>query len=161
MGGAVISKSFELPDDVEQLKALVIAQRHRIEQLERIAFGRSSEKRPLAAPKGIHPGQGHLFLSALVADAEDVAERGEELHVHPFRGSADDAAQGGSRANGQRQRVGGGCTTADVGRCAIAQCQQKRHTTQDGPTSGVNITQPDLYLSDIRQRRELLTIEAQ
>jgi transposase len=75
VGGVVTTESFELPDDVEQLKALVVAQRHRIHQLEKIAFGRSSEKRAPAPEHGIHPNQGHLFLSALVADAEEVSER--------------------------------------------------------------------------------------
>ncbi|MEO0630791.1 MAG: IS66 family transposase, partial [Planctomycetota bacterium] len=75
VGGVVATESFELPDDVEQLKALVVAQQHRIRQLEKIAFGRSSEKRAPAPERGVHPNQGHLFLAALVADAEEVAER--------------------------------------------------------------------------------------
>ena len=82
MGGTVTSQSFELPNDVEQLRALVIAQQAKIaeqslyiEKLQRIAFGPSSEKRPGPPPKDAHPNQGHLFLAALVADAEEVAER--------------------------------------------------------------------------------------
>ena len=105
MGGAVVSKSFELPDDVEQLKALVIAQhaklasqQHRIEQLERIAFGRSSEKRPLPPAKGIHPNQGHLFLAELVADAEEVAARtGGEGSIAPSGPEPKPRKKGGRR----------------------------------------------------------------
>jgi transposase len=73
-----MERALELPQDVEALHALVIAQRELIAQLEqqyrvlaKLVFGRSSEKRP-AEP--IDAGlQGHLFIAALAAEAERLA----------------------------------------------------------------------------------------
>ncbi len=70
----------DLPDDVAILKAMVVerdkkiaAQRHAIDVLTRIAFGRSSEKRrPSPLPEAI--GQGHLFHAELLAEAERTAK---------------------------------------------------------------------------------------
>jgi len=80
------TKNSELPDDVEVLKALILerdekiaerdekiaAQRHAIDVLTRIAFGRSSEKRrPALRSDAI--GQGHLFHADLLVEAERTA----------------------------------------------------------------------------------------
>jgi len=73
------TKNSELPDDVDALKALILerdekiaAQRHTIDVLARIAFGKSSEKRrPQLPPDAI--GQGHLFHADLLVEAERTA----------------------------------------------------------------------------------------
>jgi len=79
----------ELPDDVEELKAIIAAQRHVIDCLRRIAFGKKSEKRKRPEPLGEAAGQGHLFHAELVAEAERTAEakrvQGEILLDPPKR----------------------------------------------------------------------------
>jgi len=85
----------DLPDDIVALKVLVserdaalaerdakIAKRdatiaeqcHAIEVLKRIAFGKSSEKRPCRSGATDAIGQGHMFLDDLLAEAERTAE---------------------------------------------------------------------------------------
>jgi len=93
----------ELPDDVETLKALVAqrddllaqrdekiaAQRHLIDYLRRIAFGKKSEKRSRPAGMTEASGQGHLFQAELLAEAERTAKakrvQGEILLDPPKR----------------------------------------------------------------------------
>jgi transposase len=72
-------RTSNLPDDVEALKALIAeqeekiaAQRHTIDILTRIAFGRSSEKRRAQLPAEA-VGQGHLFHADLLVEAERTA----------------------------------------------------------------------------------------
>lgn len=73
-------KKFELPDDVDALKAMIAerderlaVQAHTIDVLTRIAFGRSSEKRRPRLPADA-VGQGHLFHADLLVEAERTAE---------------------------------------------------------------------------------------
>ena len=73
------TKTTDLPDDVAALKALVVeqdeklaAQRHTIDILTRIAFGKSSEKRRAQIPPDV-VGQGHLFHADLLVEAERTA----------------------------------------------------------------------------------------
>src|SRR5438105_5158602 len=69
-----MERALELPQDVEALHALVIAQREMIAQLEqqyrvlaKLVFGRSSEQR---RPEPIDAGlQGHLSLADIAAEA--------------------------------------------------------------------------------------------
>lgn len=74
------AKKFELPDDIDALKAMIAkrderiaVQAHTIDVLTRIAFGRSSEKRR-PRPPAEAVGQGHLFHADLVVEAERTAE---------------------------------------------------------------------------------------
>ena len=69
----------DLPDDVAALKELVTAQqeklaaqRHTIDFLTRVAFGKSSEKRRGKLPLDA-VGQGHLFHADLLVEAERTA----------------------------------------------------------------------------------------
>jgi transposase len=69
----------KLPDDVDLLKVLIAeyeeklaAQRHTIDILTRIAFGKSSEKRRAQLPPEV-VGQGHLFHADLLVEAERTA----------------------------------------------------------------------------------------
>lgn len=71
----------ELPDDVEALKSIVAqrdakiaAQRVVIEHLQKVAFGKKSEKRPRRAQLAETSGQGHLFHAELLAEAERTAK---------------------------------------------------------------------------------------
>lgn len=88
MGVVTKEKGQDLPRDVDALIALIqsrdvtIASRdERIDALEhnlavfaRMLFGKSSEKREFTGMAAGHPGQHHLFLADLVADAERIAE---------------------------------------------------------------------------------------
>ncbi len=79
----------ELPDDVEELKAIIAAQRHVIDCLRRIAFGKKSEKRVRPSGLGDAAGQGYLFHAELLAEAERTAKakrvQGEILLDPPAR----------------------------------------------------------------------------
>ena len=75
------SRAKQLPEDVDALKAIIAqrdekiaAQRHLIDYLRRVAFGKKSEKR--ARPAGLDEasGQGHLFHAELLAEAERTAK---------------------------------------------------------------------------------------
>ena len=80
-----MERALELPQDVEALHALVIAQREwladrdeTIAQLEqqyrvlaKLVFGRSSEQRRAPIDAGL---QGHLFVAEIAAEAERLAE---------------------------------------------------------------------------------------
>ena len=74
-----MERSLELPQDVDALRALVLAYRETIAQLEqhnrllaKLVFGRSSEQR---VPAPTEPGlQGNLFLAEIAAEAERLAE---------------------------------------------------------------------------------------
>jgi transposase len=81
--GALMSEAAGLPNDVEALHALVLAQREQIRKLEhnvevfrRIAFGRGSEKRGTRKlPEGDPAArQGHLWLAQIVEAAERAAD---------------------------------------------------------------------------------------
>ncbi|MCI0435204.1 MAG: IS66 family transposase, partial [Gemmatimonadetes bacterium] len=74
-----MERALELPQDVEALRALVIAQRDTIAQLEqytrslvKLVFGRSSEKREPTSRE--LAAQGHLFLAEIAAEAERLTE---------------------------------------------------------------------------------------
>lgn len=106
MGGTVTSeRKVELPDDIAALKALVLKQRetiakleHNVEIYKKLAFGKSSERRPLLPTRDANPSQGHLFYADLVADAEEAAARtGAEGEVGPSDKSPKPRKKGGRR----------------------------------------------------------------
>ena len=95
--------SLDLPDDVAALRALIVerdvklverdekivAQRHTIDLLTKIAFGKSSEKRRAQVIAGEAVGQGHLFHADLIVEAERTAEaknvQGEIVLAPPLK----------------------------------------------------------------------------
>ena len=113
MGGTVTNEQrHDLPSDVDALKLLIaerdatiLAQReviaaleHNVEVFKRMAFGRSSERRPLPPDPGARPSQGHLFYAELVADAEEAAaQTGTEGSVGPTDKKPKPRKKGGRR----------------------------------------------------------------
>ena len=107
----------ELPNDIEALKAIV-AQRdasiseqaavieqqkgkierlaHNLEIYKRMAFGKSSERRPVAKPE--NPAQGHLFAALLLEAAEDSAEK------HGTKGSVEQQSGAKTPKKGGRRK---------------------------------------------------------
>ena len=90
------TKTLELPDDVEALKALIAerdtgiaerdariaAQSHTIDILTRIAFGRSSEKRRAQLPLDA-VGQGHSKTPAAPSGCADPSDRRAAARAAP------------------------------------------------------------------------------
>lgn len=68
------TRADELPDDVAKLKEIIAAQRHVIDCLRRIAFGKKSERRARGVLVDEVIGQGHLFHAELLAEAERTAK---------------------------------------------------------------------------------------
>jgi len=106
VGRAVIEEQ-QLPDDVVALRAIITEQRERIVHLEhnvevykRIAFGKSSEKRPaLEVPVDSQPSQSHLFYAELLDEAERTAAAKDcEGAIEPIKPPKKPKTKGGRRA---------------------------------------------------------------
>ena len=99
--------TFELPHDIESLKALVLAHlqtighqseeiarlEHNNEILTKLIFGKKSEKRP---PIGEAAMQEHLFVQEIAAEAARLAER------HGVAATVQVAAHTRQKKNGRR-----------------------------------------------------------
>lgn len=111
----------ELPDDVEELKALLLqreellsqrdlkieAQRTIIDSLRRIVFGRRSERRARDEAAKLHPGQGTLFHAELLADAERTAKEKQvqgEITVDPPKKEGGEGDGKGKGKKGRRSK---------------------------------------------------------
>jgi len=67
------AKIESLNADVEHLRTKNAELAHNVEVYRRMAFGPSTERRTSGTDQGLHPSQGHLFATDLLADAERLA----------------------------------------------------------------------------------------
>ena len=86
-----------LTAEIEALRLENDALKRRVEKLNKLFFGPSSEKRPAPGARSGDAAQGHLFLAELMAEAQSTADRkgvcgsisatlpkdmAERLHLH-------------------------------------------------------------------------------